>query len=210
MMQSADKISRFSATHLNDSLRWRSQSTMCFPKKIGKSWRSFAERGGWNATRHLRSSLICSSFLLPWSYCLLYIIRLEQGDMLIFIHKCIRKFLHWVKVLMLQSLHPGKLVGSSINKVPHQTVFLTTIIYNCNSGSPQQWTRHLFWCWLFTKLGWVHEVVPFEVVKTTSQLRPENFSNLLQLYSGELPCVSMWSLICGRTNGWVTVSWLKN
>ena len=54
------------------------------------------------------------------------------------------------------------------------------------------------------------KLLPFEVVKTTSQLRPENFSNLLQLYGGDLPCVKSFDLIFGRTSGWVTLSLLKN
>ena len=32
------------------------------------------------------------------------------------------------------------------------------------------------------------KLLQFEVVKTTSQLKPENFGNILKLY-GDLPCV---------------------
>ena len=38
------------------------------------------------------------------------------------------------------------------------------------------------------------KLLPFEVVKTTSQLKPENFGNLLQLYGSDLPCVKSFDV----------------
>ena len=38
------------------------------------------------------------------------------------------------------------------------------------------------------------KLLPSEFVKTTSQLKPESFSNILQLYGGDLPCVTSFDV----------------
>ena len=53
------------------------------------------------------------------------------------------------------------------------------------------------------------QLLPFEVVKTTSRLRVEKFSNLLQLYGGDLPSVKSFD-VGGKTSGLATSSKLKD
>ena len=38
------------------------------------------------------------------------------------------------------------------------------------------------------------KLLPFEVVKATTQLKPETFSNILQLYGADLPCIKTFDL----------------
>ena len=83
---------------------------------------------------------------------------------------------------MLQRQHPDKQTGSNISDYYKRNLTIPILDHLSNeldtcfdAGCSQNLIKFM--------------ELPFQVIKTTSRLRPENFSSLLQLYGSDLPSV---------------------